>query len=331
MKNFIRRSWHWLLLFLLLDASALFAVWIIRPAAFVYLSLFLSLSSVIFLTAGIFLESRRDRKDAAALQRFLELPGERTKAELLAHFAGNETVADLCSQVLTLQSQVNERTIDLAEYRDYIEAWVHEAKTPLSLSTMALDNHKDEIPPYLYTRLQYVQHQLNEDVERILYYARLQADHPDIRLTRFLLDECLREVLSEYEPLLEEKQISVTLELEQAEVDSDRKIVSFMLSQLLSNAVKYADPKDGKITAGICQTEDKVYLSLCNNGVRVPPEDEPFLFDKGFTGSYPNRQKATGMGLYLVRKYGQKLCVEVRLSEKLPYESGFGIELIFTR
>lgn len=121
------------------------------------------------------------------------------------------------------------------------------------------------------------------------------------------------------------------LDLKQAEVDSDRRIVSFMLSQLLGNAVKYTDDKAGKIAVTLCQAGDKIYLCLSNNGEGVPPEDEPFLFDKGFTGSHPNRQKATGMGLYLVRKYGQKLCVEVRLSGNIPYKSGFGIELVFSR
>ncbi len=331
MKDFIRKSWHWPVLFMLLDATALFSVWILRPGAFKYLSLFLFLFSAIFLAAGIYLESRRSKRDAAAVLRFLEMPDERTKADLLAHLNEDEIILALCSQYLSMQWQVNEKTAELAEYRDYIEAWVHEAKTPLSLSTMVLDNHSDEMPPYLHTRLQYVQHQLNEDVERILYYARLQTDHPDIRFTRFRLDECVLEILSEYKPFLEEKRIDLALDLEPADVDSDRKIVSFMLSQLLSNASKYADGSDGKMAVTLTRTGDKVSLCLSNNGVGVPPEDRPFLFDKGFTGSYPNRQKATGMGLYLVRKYGQKLCIDLRLSEHIPYESGFGIEMVFTR
>ncbi len=329
MRFLIKRAAHWLLLFLLTDAAALFAVWILRPEAFWYLTLFLFLFTVISLAAGIYAEYRSSRKDAALLSRFFETPDEQNCAELLAHFNGSKTAAALCHQVLSLQALANEKTVGLAEYRSYIEGWVHEAKTPLALSTMLLENHKDEIPPYLYTRLSYVQHQLSQDVERILYYARLQADHPDIRFQRFSLDECVREIFSEYEPFLKEKHISAALSLNPAEVDSDPKIVSFMLSQLLSNAVKYADPKDGKISAGIREADGSVSLLLCNNGAGAALEDEPFLFDKGFTGSRPNQQNATGMGLYLVRKYGQKLCVTVRLSREIPYESGFGIEMIF--
>lgn len=332
MKHFaIRRSGHWIALFLLTDAVFLFTAWLLRPEAFRYMALFLGLFTVLALAAGLFAEVRRQKKEAAVVLRFLESPEERTEAELLARFRDSETAHALCTQFLSLQSQINEKTVGLAAYRGYIEAWVHEAKTPLSLSTLVLDNHRDELPPHVAARLQYAQHQLNEDVERILYYARLQADHPDIRFSRFLLDDCVREALAEYRPFLEERRVSVKTALEPAEVDSDRKIVLFLLSQLLGNAVKYADEKEGKLSITLCQENDKIHLKLCNNGGSVPPEDAPFLFDRGFTGSRPNRQKATGMGLYLVRKYGQKLCVDVRLLGQIPYESGFGIELIFAR
>lgn len=331
MKRFVKQAWHWIGLFFLTDAVFLFAAWLLRPEAFRYMALFLVLFTALSLAAGLFAEARRQKRDAALLLRFFDAPEERTKAELLARFEGSEAVRALCEQFFSMQAAANEKTVGLKEYRDYIEAWVHEVKTPLALSTMILGNHGDEIPPYIFTRLQYVQHQINEDVERILYYARLQADHPDIRIGRFWLDECVREALAEYRPFLEENHILLSRRLARAEVDSDCKIVLFLLSQILSNAVKYADAKDGKIEIEIHQEEDKVYLGVSNNGEGVPPEDKPFLFDKGFTGSHLNRQKATGMGLYLVRKYAQKLCVEAKLKEQIPYESGFGIELVFTR
>ena len=209
--------------------------------------------------------------------------------------------------------------MELSEYREYIEAWVHEIKTPLSLLTLVCNNHRDEISPYVYARMNYIQHQLNEDVERILYYARLQAEHSDIKFTHFRLDECVGEALSEYRPFINEKKILLTEELFSFEIASDRKIVLFILSQLFSNAVKYSDSITGRISIAMRQTDDKIYLAIHNNGKGVPTEDAPFVFDKGFTGNYPNRQKATGMGLYLVRKYAEKLCIEVHLTSRLPF------------
>lgn len=231
------------------------------------------------------------------------------------------------NRLFTESAQINEKETELMEYREYIEAWVHEAKTPLALSALVLNNHRDEMSPYVYARMNYIQHRLNEDVERILFYARLQADHTDCKFTKFRPDECVTEVIAEYRTFLEEKNIAVSLDLKPLTVVSDRKVVFFMLSQLIDNAVKYAD---AEVFISMYQEGDKVHLGIYNNGDGVPPEDMPFIFDKGFTGNRPNRQKATGMGLYLVRKYAEKLCVEVKIDSNIPYENGFGIKMIFT-
>lgn len=329
MKRFVKRAWHWLVLILSTDAVFIFVTWLMRPEAIKYMSLFLFLFTALVLSVGLAAEFFRQRKDEAALLRFLEAPDDQTKENLLQRFDNSETVHRLCAQFFSEQSLINEKTVELNEYREYIEAWVHEAKTPLSLATLVLNNHRDEMSPYVYARLNYIQHQLNEDVERILYYARLQADHSDVRFMQFRLDDRVMEVLDEYRGLIEEKHILLTLDLKPEVVLSDPKIVSFMVSQMVSNAVKYADGNQGKISVTMYRDEDKIHLGIYNNGEGVPPEDAPFVFDKGFTGSHPNRQKATGMGLYLVRKYAEKLCVRTRLDNRIPYDEGFGIELVF--
>ncbi|MEY8433045.1 sensor histidine kinase [Lachnospiraceae bacterium 48-42] len=330
MKRLIRQTWYWILLLFTTNIVFIFATWIIRREALQYMSLFLLLFTLLVLAAGLSAEVYRRRKEKATFGDFFENPDEKAQERLLEHFDNNETVRELCTRFLSEQSLVNEKAVELSEYREYIEAWVHEIKTPLSLLTLVCNNHRDEISPYVYARMNYIQHQLNEDVERILYYARLQAEHSDIKFTHFRLDECVGEALSEYRPFINEKKILLTEELLSLEIASDRKIVLFILSQLFSNAVKYSDSIAGRISIAMRQTDDKIYLAIHNNGKGVPTEDAPFVFDKGFTGNYPNRQKATGMGLYLVRKYAEKLCIEVHLTSRLPFESGFGIELIFT-
>ena len=67
------------------------------------------------------------------------------------------------------------------DYEEYVEGWAHEAKTPLSLLTMLLDNRSDEISPPLQAKLDYVRSQLQEDVTQMLYYARLKSSTKDYR------------------------------------------------------------------------------------------------------------------------------------------------------
>ena len=122
----------------------------------------------------------------------------------------------------------------------------------------------------------------------------------------------------------------VLAELEPLTVVTDQRVLRFMLTQLLSNAMKYADETLGRVSVSVWQEGDRVVLAVRDNGSGVPPEDAPFLFDKGFTGSHPERQKATGMGLYLVKKYARSLCVEVALEPSSTSGKGFGIVLRFS-
>lgn len=329
MKGYLKRTRHWIVLLLFTDLVFIFSTWIIRREAIRYMALFFLLFTALILAVGFCLELYKRRRDEAALLQFLETPDDRGLERISERFGYSEAVRRLCARILSDQALLNEKTVELSEYQDYIEAWVHEMKTSLSLSTLVMSNHKEEMSPYVYARLHYARHQITDHVERILFYARMQADHPDLRFTRFRLDECVAEVLDEHLPFIEEKKILLTPELYPSEVISDRKTVSFIVSQLVGNAVKYADGSDGRISVTVKQEEDQVCFVICNNGDGVPPEDMPFIFDKGFTGNYPNRQKATGMGLYLAYKYAEKLCVRLRADIRIPYEKGFGMEMIF--
>ncbi len=54
----------------------------------------------------------------------------------------------------------------LQDYEEYVDGWAHEAKTPLSLLTMLLDNRSNEMSPPLQAKLDYVRSQLQKDVIR---------------------------------------------------------------------------------------------------------------------------------------------------------------------
>ncbi|MCM1273618.1 MAG: HAMP domain-containing histidine kinase [Clostridium sp.] len=330
MIKYLKQAGNWIGLLLLTDVGFIFVVWIMRREAMKYMVPFIILFTALVASVGIFMDIHRRQKTERIIMQLLEAPTERVRDELVSRLGNREIIDAVYKKLVEQSAMVNERTVELMSYREYIESWVHEAKTPLALSTLVLDNHRDEMSPYVYARMNYISHQLGEDVERILFYARLQTDHTDIKYTKFLLDECILEVLHEYKPFFEEKKIKVRTDISLIEVVSDRKIVFFMLSQLIDNAVKYADEKEGELFISLNNVEDKVHLGIYNNGEGVLSEDAPFIFDKGFTGGHPNRQKATGMGLYLVKKYAEKICVALGSDNYIPYETGFGIELIFT-
>lgn len=331
MKNLIKRLNLHLLLLLLTDSIYVFVSWIISPDKFKYISAFIILFTIIICTFEIVYEYVKHKKISAASEDFIEMQNEEAKTALLniAGLSYTQLIENVYTQIVSQNEKIKEKTLELDEYREYIEEWVHEVKTPLSLSALVISNHKEDMSEYVYSRMSYIQSKLNEDIEQILFYARLQANHADYKFTKFRLDICVKETVNEYMAFMSEKNISPSFNLTPVSIVSDKKIVSFILSQLISNAVKYSDANEGKISFHINCTETEIHLCIRNNGKGVLPEDAPFIFDKGFTGNIIGNQKATGMGLYLVRKYAEKLCAKVELEKFSPRDNLFGIKIIF--
>jgi len=334
MKAFFNKIGSWLILFMATDMAFILLTWLIRPEAIKSVSLFIILFTLIMIGIGYVWQRISRRKKLDAFKSFLDDPSEETKATLAVVLddSWSQMIESAYTKIQKQTATISEKQIGLQNYQEYIEAWTHEIKTPLSLMTLILENHYDEISTYVADRLHYVRLQISQDVERILYYARLQTNHADYNFSRIRLDECVVDVLSDYSPLAEEKKTAFTCEMQPLEVVSDRKVLSFMISQLVSNAVKYASQVEGKVTVIVTQDKDvdaKIRLAVHDNGNGVPAEDLPFIFDKGFTGYHPDRQKATGMGLYLVRKYASALNIDVRTETSLLNRFGFGIELVF--
>lgn len=92
---------------------------------------------------------------------------------------------------------------------------------------------------YVYDRMNYVRHTISNDVDRILYYARLQADHMDYKFDQFDLKAAVEECLYEFTGIIEEKNIVIENEMIPLAVTSDKKVFDFILSQIFSNAIKY--------------------------------------------------------------------------------------------
>lgn len=330
MKRILSAMGHWLPLFLILNGVFTLMLWFISPERLGAAAGCLGLFTVLTCAVGIWLDARRERKRERTL---LALFGDAGGMEEALAAWGREwapTLRELSSRIGALEAQAGEKQAALASYQDFLEGWVHEMKTPLSLATLVLENHREEMSPYVDSRMRHVVQRIGEEVNQILYYARLQADHVDYTFAPVDLRETAVEVLAEFASAARERGVTMELMPGGAVVVTDRKTLHFMLCQLLSNAVRYAPQDTGRVKLTIRQEADRVKLTVEDNGPGAKPEDAPFLFDKGFAGGSPDRQKATGMGLYLVAKFAQALCVDVALNPGSTCGKGFGITLTFS-
>ena len=326
----------WLLLLLILELFFIFIVWLAAPEKFKSLALCIVLFTCITYIAGVYIEGQIRKKQLKLAERFLDVNNEDSVNMILSAVDKSwEPLIMRASRLLSEKCQaIEEGRLELTDYQEFIEEWTHEIKTPLTVLTLVLENHKEDMSPYVYKRMEHVRSSMSSNVNKILHYARLKSDHVDYRLERISLPGIVEECLREFEPMAEEEKVDIKLSLPELMVTCDKRVLSFMLSQLLSNAFKYTASENGIINISCWEDkepEGKIYLAVRDNGQGAPEEDIPFLFDKGFTGSSPERQKATGMGLYLVRKYAEALSIDVAIETKEQWKEGFGIEVIFPK
>ena len=106
---------------------------------------------------------------------------------------------------------------------------------------------------------------------------------------------------------------------ENVSVFTDEKWLSFILSQVIQNAIKYFDKPKKILSIYSAESDASVFLVIRDNGCGIPASDLPRVFEKGFTGSDQTKSASTGMGLYLAKtlcdRLGLGLAVESREGE----------------
>ena len=207
------------------------------------------------------------------------------------------------------------------EYREYIETWVHEIKTPISAARLMLENDGGENAKALSRELTRIENY----VEQALYYSRSGSVEKDYRIRQTTLRELVSSALKKNAELLIEAGAAIRTDELDKTVYTDAKWTDFMLGQILMNAVKYCSGSL-EITITGANAENAVALSISDNGSGVPAGDLPHVFDKGFTGENGRRgAKSTGLGLYLCKK----LCDKMGLGLLFASGQGAGARVTF--
>lgn len=230
-----------------------------------------------------------------------ELPAARTveEAEL------QEILKELgCRMEAALTEWENWRQ----ESMDYYTTWVHQIKTPISVMRMTLEGEDTEEHRELSAEL----FRIEQYVEMVLSYLRLDSDSSDYVFQEYDLDSIIRQAVHKYAPLFVRKKLRLSYEPVNVKVLTDEKWLLFILEQILSNSIKYT--QEGSVS--ITLAPDKV-LNISDTGIGIAPEDLPRIFEKGFTG-YNGRsdKKSTGLGLYLCKKAAGRLSHKISVQSK---------------
>lgn len=202
--------------------------------------------------------------------------------------------------------RIKQYEININDFKDYIEMWIHEVKIPLSSLILMMHNNKDKFDNRAIEQTK----RLDNYVEQVLYYVRSENAEKDYLINENNLDDIVSNIVMKNKDDLLEKKIELIVSEIDAIVLTDSKWLEFILNQILNNSIKYSRTNgEAQIQISVTIEENnKITLSVYDNGIGIPETDLGRVFEKSFTGQNGRtRAKSTGMGLYIAKKLCDKL------------------------
>ena len=241
------------------------------------------------------------------LSRLASLPGR-----LMEHLPAVQSQDDADYQAILealrqeQQALESSMTIRFQDMVDYYTIWAHQIKTPIAAMHLTLQREDSPLSRQLSGELQ----RIEQYVEMVLAFLRLDSDSRDYLFREQELDPIIREAVKKFSGTFIRKRLRLCYEPVHQKVLTDEKWLGFVLEQVLSNALKYTHT--GSITIDM---EEPQTLCIRDTGIGIAPEDLPRVFEKSYTGYNGRRdKKASGIGLYLCKRICDNLGHRITIS-----------------
>ena len=220
-----------------------------------------------------------------------------------------DIISHIYEHNLEVLSKVDNNYSDMV---DYYTMWVHQIKTPIAALSMMIQSMDSGDDKWIMEQEVF---KIQQYVDMVLHYIRLDNLSSDLKLQEYYLSTLVKEVIKKYAVNFIRGKVTLNIEEFDNVVITDGKWISFVLEQVISNALKYTN---GGCIYIYMDKDREDTLIIEDTGIGISEEDINRVFDKGFTG-YNGRmdKKATGIGLYLCREILNRLSHNIYISSSV--------------
>ena len=216
----------------------------------------------------------------------------------------------ICKSNKAMNDEIGEFKRGINDYREYIELWVHEIKTPIATCKLLIENNESPLTESIGEEVC----KLENYIDQALFYTRSNTLEKDYIIKEMSLSSCVNKVLNNNADSLIKKRVKISLGDLEKIVYSDSKWIEFILGQIISNSIKYMNKEHKELKIYCNENSKYVILNIEDNGAGISEKDISRVFDKGFTGENGRKfGKSTGIGLYLCKKLCKKLGLDINL------------------
>lgn len=169
-------------------------------------------------------------------------------------------------------------------------------------------------------------------ISQILEFRKTETQNKKLCVSRDNLAALVHEIGLKYKELNRKPEIDFCLEIEQEDMSLffDKEVVTIILDNLISNAIKYTEK--GTITLGLHQVvRNNIHhteISVSDTGFGIAPDALPHIFDRYYQEGSEHQASGTGIGLALVKNLVVLHEGEIRVESSLNVESTFYVSLL---
>ena len=144
-----------------------------------------------------------------------------------------------------------------SEELDFITKWIHDIKVPISALRLVLESHDRDLGQNLYRRMDTEIAAIEQYTQRIFYHIKSNTFYNDYKISKVNTRKLIGDALKGYSNFFSYKKINISISDHNYEVLTDEKWSGYIISQILSNAVKHT-PINGHITITTIKDENEI-------------------------------------------------------------------------
>lgn len=211
-----------------------------------------------------------------------------------------------------MNEMLNKIQQDYQKLAQFSEDIAHELRTPLNnlmgqtQILLSQPRQKEELENLLYSHLEEYE-RLTKMIESMLFIARSEYGEHGLEKSLVNIPELIRDLTDYFDYLIEERQMSLTLQLpDEMNLMLNEALMQRAIANLISNAVVYG-AEQGRITLMVQREQADCVIGIVTHGIWIDEKHLPYLFDRFYQvdESRHNRAQTGGLGLAIVKSIMQ--------------------------
>ncbi len=228
-------------------------------------------------------------------------------------FVLSKTINNLLDRIETAVEREKQFTSDAS----------HELRTPLTVIKGTLEvlirkpRNQEEYQEKITYCINEV-NRLNHLVDQLLLLARYENQNHSIKTESISLNAIVADVISRYSTLIQSKNIQVQTHFSKDfYVDNDPYLLSIIMNNLISNAIKYSNDNTN-LKISLMEIHDTIECHISDSGIGIPQDDLQKIFNQFYRSKSTEHPeiKGTGLGLSIVRRLCELLAVDIEISSQ---------------